>query len=57
LHTSDDILQQRENKRNSGLIASQKRPTGAAVVESVKSEQMYNKIKDKVNYIDTTNKT
>ena len=56
LHTSDDILQQRENKRNSGLIASQKRPTGAAVVESVKSEKIYNNIKNKykINYIDTT---
>jgi ABC-type cobalamin/Fe3+-siderophores transport system ATPase subunit len=59
LHTNDDILQQRENKRNSGLIAAQKRPVGAALVEAIKSEQMYNKIKDKykVNYVDTTNKS
>jgi hypothetical protein len=59
LHTDEDVLKSRENKRNKGLIAAQKRPVGAAVVESIKSEQMYNKIKDKykVNYIDTTNKS
>jgi len=58
LHTEISVLKERENKRNSGLVATQKRPVGAAVVEAAKSETMYDKIKTKykIKYIDTTNK-
>ena len=59
LHTDDNILQERENRRNSGLVMGQKRPVGAAVVEAKKSREVYNKIKNiyNINYIDTTKKS